>query len=180
MNTANDAAAISSSWKMEWNRLKEAIIEALRDHMSKGANGLTSKIYVEVYGSTASGFGENADVDATVMVAGREAVHQKVQVLQVLAEALPHLLPSINVSEKVFAARVPILKLRGSGIDFDLSVNNTMPLFNTKLLKGYADIHPEIRPYRHCYQSCFGCIPSWNPTPCSFKLGMHAATEMNK
>ena len=24
-------------------------------------------------------------------------------------------------------------------------------------------IRPEIRPYRHCYMSCFGCFQSWNP-----------------
>lgn len=36
-----------------------------------------------------------------------------------------------------------------------------------------AVTRPEIRPYRHCYQSCFGCLSSWSPTPCTFKLGMH-------
>ena len=29
-----------------------------------------------------------------------------------------------------------------------------------------AAVHPEILPYRHCSQSCFGCVASWNPTPC--------------
>ena len=36
-----------------------------------------------------------------------------------------------------------------------------------------AVIRPEIRPYRHCYMSCFGCMQSWSPIPCSLKLGMH-------
>lgn len=39
----------------------------------------------------------------------------------------------------------------------------------------YSDgvLRPEIKPYRHCRTSCFGCMESWNPTPCSLKMGMH-------
>ena len=39
----------------------------------------------------------------------------------------------------------------------------------------YADtqIRPEIRPYRHCYMTCFGCHESWSRTSCSTRLGMH-------
>lgn len=32
-------------------------------------------------------------------------------------------------------------------------------------------LRPEIRPYRHCYQSCFGCVPSAFLPSCGFKLG---------
>lgn len=38
-------------------------------------------------------------------------------------------------------------------------------------------LRPEIRPYRHCYQSCFGCVPSAFLPSCGFKLGMHYATN---
>ena len=34
-------------------------------------------------------------------------------------------------------------------------------------------LQPEIKPYRHCYTSCFGCFPTWSPVPCSFKMGLH-------
>jgi len=34
-------------------------------------------------------------------------------------------------------------------------------------------LHPEVRPYRHCSQSCIGCYQSWNPVPCSSKMSMH-------
>ena len=48
-------------------------------------------------------------------------------------------------------------------------------LFVAATCQGYADgvLQPEIRPYRRCTQSCFGCFQSWNPIPCSVKLGMH-------
>ena len=38
-------------------------------------------------------------------------------------------------------------------------------------------LRPEIRPYRHCYESCSGCYESWSHTSCSFKLGMHSAVN---
>ena len=34
-------------------------------------------------------------------------------------------------------------------------------------------IYPEVKPYRHCYQACNGCMESWAPVPCSVKSGMH-------
>ena len=34
-------------------------------------------------------------------------------------------------------------------------------------------LQPKIKPYRHCYTSCFGCFPTWSPVPCSFKMGLH-------
>lgn len=36
-----------------------------------------------------------------------------------------------------------------------------------------AGLHPEIRPFRHCSQSCGGCFPSWTPISCTSKLAMH-------
>jgi len=49
-------------------------------------------------------------------------------------------------------------------------------VFRPAMCQPYFDgaLRPEIRPYRHCTSSCFGCRPTWNPTPCSFKLGMHS------
>ncbi len=34
-------------------------------------------------------------------------------------------------------------------------------------------LHPEIRPYRYCYQSCFGCFQSWTPVSCMSKMIRH-------
>jgi hypothetical protein len=38
-------------------------------------------------------------------------------------------------------------------------------------------LRPEIRPYRHCYQSCTGCRPAYSSTTCGFKMGMHYQTN---
>ena len=52
------------AWEGEWQALRHAIF-AVTDLDVQG---------VHLYGSRASGFGENADVDATVIVPGREPV----------------------------------------------------------------------------------------------------------
>jgi hypothetical protein len=94
---------------------------------------------VLLYGSTASGFGENADVDATAIAPGLKAV----AVLRVLAVALPG--ADFELVEEVYNARVPILRLRTvDGIDVDLSVNNWLPVYNTRLLKAYGELDPRV------------------------------------
>ena len=116
---------------MEWQQLKQAI---------KSVPGLNVQD-VYIYGSAANGFlDENGDVDATVIAPGTGAV----LVLQKLADVLPRLLPYFELRDTRFGARVPIIHLRGNGIDFDLSVNNTLPVFNTHLLKAYADLDHRI------------------------------------
>ena len=120
--------SFTSLWEMEWQRLKSTIL-------SDPSLGVLD---MQLYGSRLNGFGENADVDATVLVPGRDAV----PVLQMLEGALPRLLPYYVVLERVYAARVPILRLRGNGLDFDLSVNNLLPVWNTSLLKSYAELDP--------------------------------------
>eukprot|EP00438_Fugacium_kawagutii_P004053 Skav219301 [mRNA] locus=scaffold2157:525304:526053:- [translate_table: standard] len=51
--------------------------------------------------------------------------------------------------QRILHARVPILKLSmmlptGKVLDCDLSVNNLLPVFNTRLLRAYADINPHV------------------------------------
>ena len=120
--------SFTSLWEMEWQRLKGAV---LSDPFLRVQD-------MQLYGSRVSGFDENSDVDATVLVHGRDAL----PVLQMLEEALPRLLPYVEVLERIYTARVPILRLRGNGLEFDLSVNNILPIWNTRLLKGYADLEP--------------------------------------
>ena len=78
----------TSCWETEWQRLKDAIL----------SNPSVCVLDVQLYGSRVSGFGENADVDATVFVPGHDAV----PVLQMLEGALPRLLPDFEVLERVY------------------------------------------------------------------------------
>ena len=118
---------------------------------------------MHVYGSAVSGFGENADVDVTVLVPGTEAV----LVLEILEDALPRLLPYFEVRERVYTARVPILRLRGNDVDFDLSVNNYV-CSNSKLEKRFHRSHGFSIGFQRCktvfisfnlsnLQSCRSC-----------------------
>ena len=115
-------------WEVAWQRLKAAVL-SIQD---LGAQD------VLMYGSMASGFGENADVDATVIAPGRSAL----QVLRNLAAVLPT--AGFELREEIYRARVPILRLVTNGIDFDLSVNNVLPVFNTQLIKAYGEIQPGV------------------------------------
>ena len=98
---------------------------------------------MHVYGSMASGLGlAGADVDATVIVEGCAAL----SVLEKLAQELPR--SDFMVLEKVYSARVPILRLSAVSVappvDFDLSVNNILPIYNTGLIKTYMDFEPRL------------------------------------
>jgi hypothetical protein len=48
------------------------------------------------------------------------------------------------VKGTILHARVPILKLQYKGQEVDLSVNNTRPLKNTRLLRSYASLDEEV------------------------------------
>ena len=39
---------------------------------------------------------------------------------------------------------MPILRLHSEGTDFDLSVNNILPIFNTRLIQAYVDLDPRM------------------------------------
>ena len=61
------------------------------------------------------------------------------------------------IVQRVLGARVPILKMRtqviGRKMDCDLSVNNLLPCFNTKLLRVYAELNPHVvRLVQECKQ----------------------------
>eukprot|EP00927_Polykrikos_kofoidii_P068122 TRINITY_DN6350_c2_g1_i1.p1 TRINITY_DN6350_c2_g1~~TRINITY_DN6350_c2_g1_i1.p1 ORF type:complete len:538 (-),score=83.79 TRINITY_DN6350_c2_g1_i1:57-1577(-) len=114
---------------------------------------------VYAFGSAVNGFGDAvSDVDLVLaaskasLVKGFE-LQGKVtkrampsRVLACLEKRLKDL--GFKIREKVFAARVPVLKMTlksaGDALDAecDLSVNNVMPVWNTRLLKSYADFDP--------------------------------------
>ncbi|CAF4415560.1 unnamed protein product, partial [Rotaria magnacalcarata] len=47
----------------------------------------------------------------------------------------------------ILTARIPIIKAKysQSGTEIDISLNNILPLENTRLLKTYSNIDPRVR-----------------------------------
>lgn len=101
------------------------------------------------FGSAVNGFGTcNSDLDLTcfqegAVQSGTSPTNKELQLR--LAQLLWHH-PRFDVIEQIWGARIPILKLQFDGIlDVDLSVNNTEPLLNTKLLRSYSKLDPIVR-----------------------------------
>ena len=94
---------------------------------------------MQVFGSTVTGLGlAGAAVDVTVIVPGKPAG----EILRLLANELPRL--GFELRKEIYDARGPIsLRLRGlQTTDFHLSVNNALPMYNTRLIKAYLDLDP--------------------------------------
>eukprot|EP00927_Polykrikos_kofoidii_P014685 TRINITY_DN16479_c0_g4_i1.p1 TRINITY_DN16479_c0_g4~~TRINITY_DN16479_c0_g4_i1.p1 ORF type:complete len:1200 (+),score=152.57 TRINITY_DN16479_c0_g4_i1:172-3600(+) len=52
----------------------------------------------------------------------------------------------VHVKEVISEARVPLLKCHSAeGVDLDITFNNVLPLYNSRLLRAYADFDPRIR-----------------------------------
>ena len=118
-----------ADWKEAWSRLRRAVESVPGLHVRE----------MHVFGSMQIGLGlESADVDMTVIVPNREPV----PVLKLLAKELPR--AGFSLRDEVYGARVPILRLHLEGTDFDLSVNNILPVFNTRLIQAYVDLDPRM------------------------------------
>lgn len=105
---------------------------------------------LHVFGSAVNGFGDaSSDVDL-VLEASREQLVEALGLGDVRDRNLvPQALKALQkrfrkhrifVEQRVLGAKVPILKLWCGNTACDLSVNNLLPAFNTRLLKAYADI----------------------------------------
>ena len=115
-------------------------------------------VEVRAFGSSANGFGDaSSDVDV-VLAATRANLVQGLEIPSNQSELAPHVLRKMEkrlqnqgfkIVQRILHARVPILKMSmvlptGKNLECDLSVNNLLPVFNTKLLRTYADINPHV------------------------------------
>ncbi|CAK9006575.1 Terminal uridylyltransferase 7 (TUTase 7) (Zinc finger CCHC domain-containing protein 6) [Durusdinium trenchii] len=115
-------------------------------------------VEVRAFGSSANGFGDDSsDVDV-VLAATRASLVKTLdlpscperdlapRVLRKLEKKLRE--QGFRILERILGARVPILKMslrfQGQDVECDLSVNNLLPVFNTKLLRTYAEINPHV------------------------------------
>jgi DNA polymerase sigma len=107
-----------------------------------------------VFGSSANGFAEGgSDVDITIQVS--EAMVERFGTLpknelvkaifnRVRDVALSGKDPRVSFIGTVQSARIPIVKISVSNIQCDLSINNFLPVFNTRLLASYAQIDERV------------------------------------
>ncbi|XP_044052687.1 poly(A) RNA polymerase GLD2 [Siniperca chuatsi] len=97
-------------------------------------------------GSSMNGLGcRSSDADLCLVLKGNKR-HDPIQVLSVLQK----LFRSLSYVERtqLIRAKVPILRFRekGSDLEFDLNINNTVGIRNTFLLRSYAYADLRIRP----------------------------------
>ncbi|CAF5077017.1 unnamed protein product [Rotaria sp. Silwood1] len=98
-------------------------------------------------GSFKNGFGfQHSDLDVCIELEMNNN-ESSIQILENLAQCLQSNEPLFRIIEIVRNARVPIVRLVHieSDIEVDISVNNLLPIENTRLLKMYSDIDPRVR-----------------------------------
>ncbi|CAE7327156.1 tent2-b [Symbiodinium microadriaticum] len=110
------------------------------------------RVEVHAFGSSVNGFGdETSDIDLVLDVP--EEILEQIVPWSYLRDLVPATLDYLSdylvqegfqVREKVLSAKVPILKLTIDGVECDLSCNNLLPVFNTKLLSLYAEKDPRV------------------------------------
>jgi len=110
---------------------------------------------IHVYGSTVNGFsaGDGADIDMTVQVnfaefagdfRGQRLRNLQLQGLRQLEMQCKYL--GFTVRETVVDARVPVLRLSFGDVECDVTINNLLPIYNSKLLKAYTEVDARVVP----------------------------------
>uniref|UniRef100_A0A665WBK3 polynucleotide adenylyltransferase n=1 Tax=Echeneis naucrates TaxID=173247 RepID=A0A665WBK3_ECHNA len=122
-------------------------------------------------GSSMNGLGcRSSDADLCLVLTGNKRP-DPIHVLSVL-QRLFKTLPYVDRTQLI-RAKVPILRFRekGSDLEFDLNVNNTMGIRNTFLLRSYAYAlnEPVLPSLQREYPECFNPIMEINMVPESSK-----------
>lgn len=135
--------------KLEYPRRVTKIVTAVK-HAAKCITGAA----VHAFGSAVNGFGDGtSDIDMVVEAAPSQLARglnlSGCSQSQLVPRALGKLAGRLHrhnfyIDARILNAKVPILKLRYDGCECDLSCNNLLPLFNTRLLKAYADIDARV------------------------------------
>lgn len=139
------------SWLAEvaMNQSEIATVEHCVRELESASKKLGPQWRVCPFGSLATGFGmRGSDLDVTCYMDILEdpSMLFAAQVLQTQLMPMFRDHPRFKVTKEIWAARVPVLKLRFDEVlDVDLSCHNTEALPNTHLLRAYAELHPCVR-----------------------------------
>lgn len=151
----------------------EAFLEENTEYLKSNGVVFNGKLKVNLFGSSANGFGsKTSDLDCCLTVEGCETAlsagfssekgEREVTIIAGLMQKLVNLnygLQAQHVNSKEFRsifqhveavpdAKVPIIRFIhvATGLEGDLSIYNTLPLRNTKLLRTYANFDDRILP----------------------------------
>lgn len=104
---------------------------------------------IQAFGSAMNGFlSRGADLDVSCFKKNNPDQDSQLSVQELKYRILPLLRtqPSFKVTQEIWSARVPIIRLRFLNIiDVDLSCHNPQALQNTHLLRAYAELSPLVR-----------------------------------
>jgi hypothetical protein len=145
-NDANEYLAKCAASLAEFSYVQRCIEE-----LSSIAKQADKQWRVLPFGSYVSGLAlQGSDLDATCcMPESNQEDAGGSSAVSTLKWILPPLLkqhPSFTVTEQIYSARVPIIKLRFENcLDVDLSCHNMQPLENTGLIQAYVQVHPSVR-----------------------------------
>jgi len=119
---------------------KEAIINHLKKRFNRKFNG--SKL--TAFGSSESGLGlKNGDIDLCLEFKGEKPKKVLTKIARMLRE------DGMEDVTLIAHAKVPIVKFTDSRtkIPIDISINNSLAIYNTSLLKLYNDCDVRVRPF---------------------------------
>ncbi|KAM7017882.1 poly(A) RNA polymerase GLD2 [Tautogolabrus adspersus] len=120
--------------------------EKCRTQLQKDIQHVYPVARLYLTGSSMNGLGcRSSDADMCLVIKGNKR-HDPIHVLSVL-QRLFRSLPYVERTQLI-RAKVPILRFRekGSDLEFDLNINNTVGIRNTFLLRSYAYADLRIRP----------------------------------
>lgn len=105
---------------------------------------------VEAFGSSANGFGATgSDMDLTVLRKGSRDKCDGLSAVHELQDRLRPILqgcPGFAMVGEAYGAKVPVLKLRfEDSLDVDISWQNLRAVRNTRFLRAYAMLSPDVR-----------------------------------
>ncbi|XP_056140585.1 poly(A) RNA polymerase GLD2 [Lampris incognitus] len=122
--------------------------ETCRSQLQRDIQNIFPMARLYLTGSSMNGLGcRTSDADLCLVVVG--SMNRFPDAIYILT-VLQKLFKSLSYLEKIqlIRAKVPILRFkeRGSGLEFDLNINNTVGIRNTFLLKSYAYADLRTRP----------------------------------
>uniref|UniRef100_A0A8C7ZPZ2 polynucleotide adenylyltransferase n=1 Tax=Oryzias sinensis TaxID=183150 RepID=A0A8C7ZPZ2_9TELE len=120
--------------------------EVFRARLQEDIQSIFSVARLYLTGSSMNGLGcRSSDADLCLVITGNKKP-DPVSVLSRLRKLFRKL--SYVEGTCLIRAKVPILKFKekGSDLEFDLNINNTVGIRNTFLLRSYAHADPRVRP----------------------------------
>eukprot|EP00435_Cladocopium_sp_Y103_P058164 s1051_g20.t1 len=129
-------------------------IEAARSRLSDAVSGtFGAEAHFEFFGSAVNGFETNSsDVDVVVVLPEQHELRNSskqsaAQCVELMGKKLVENEDDwgIYVTDLVTNARVPVLKCRSEElVDIDITFNNLLPLYNSRLLKAYSALDDRV------------------------------------